>query len=167
MDGDNVEYTVQHRSLHFQNSWMERLPASMLGCSNFLLFHGSPDLIVKLKESEVILHSTGYEENNEPEPNIASEDNDEGDDTDSQVSGRFQMGHQMTSGPYKSGSCLPEKAGGLVAALHTSLACRALRKYLQGKGFSSLIATGLYVHKVEVEVVVNVKFTILPRKNIM
>ena len=159
MDGVDVEYTAQHRSLHVQNSWMERLPVSMRGRSNFLLFHGSPDLIVKLKESEGMLHSTGDEENNEPEPSIASEDNkDEEDDTNSQVSGRFQMGHQMTSGPYKSGSCLPEKVGGLMAALHTSLVCRALRKYSQGKAFSWLIATGLFVHKAEV--VVYVKFTL-------
>ena len=47
-----------------------------------------------------------------------------------QASGRFQNGHQTAkSNPYLPGSFLLEKAEELMAALHTLLACRALRRY--------------------------------------
>ena len=69
------------------------------------------------------------------------------DTADSHVSGRLQMGHQITPGPYASNSYLPDKLGGLMAALHTSLVCRALRNYSQKKKVNLLKAHGLYVHK--------------------
>jgi len=53
----------------------------------------------------------------------------------------------MTEKPYKQDSFLPNKSGELVAALHTSLACKALRKYYRGEEFDSLKAHGLFIHR--------------------
>ena len=90
--------------------------------------------------------------------NVGS-DNNMGDDDDvspdgdsssssSQESGRLQMGHQMiNTKPFKSNSFLTEKVGELVAALHTGLACRALRMYVSRRKVSSLTAHGLHIHR--------------------
>ena len=40
-----------------------------------------------------------------------------------------------------------EKIGELVGALHTSLACRAINKYLNDENVQSLTANGLHVHR--------------------
>jgi len=65
----------------------------------------------------------------------------------SQGSGRIQIAHQMTTKGYKSDSSLSEKAGELVATLHTSLACQALRMYTNKKKVTSLTAHGLFMHR--------------------
>ena len=67
----------------------------------------------------------------------------------SQGSGRFQMGHQMTnSGSYVgSESFIFEKVGELPPALHTSLVCHAMQKYLNGEAPDSLTAHGLHIHR--------------------
>ena len=67
----------------------------------------------------------------------------------SQESGRFQMGHQMiNSGSYVgSKSFIFEKVGELPTALHTSLVCRAMRKYLNGEAPDSLSAHGLHIYR--------------------
>ena len=57
------------------------------------------------------------------------------------------MGHQMNTKPYKNDSFLQDKVGELVAALHTALSCRALRKYKAEKRFTSLKGHGLFVHR--------------------
>ena len=56
----------------------------------------------------------------------------------SNVSGRFQMGHQMTFNLYKNNSYLSEKVEELMAALHNLVVCRALRKYVRKSNISSL-----------------------------
>ena len=73
----------------------------------------------------------------------------EGDSSpSSQDSGRLQMGHQMiNTQPYTANSVLTEKVGELVPALHTSLACRALRRYVRRKKVSLLTAHGLHIHR--------------------
>jgi len=40
-----------------------------------------------------------------------------------------------------------EKVGELVGALHTSLVCRAIRKYISNDHFDSLVAHGLHIHR--------------------
>jgi len=54
--------------------------------------------------------------------------------SESEHSSRIQIGFQISKiGPYKADSCIPNKAGELVGAIHMSLVCRALRKYTEGK----------------------------------
>ena len=48
---------------------------------------------------------------------------------------------------YYYDSFLQDKVGELVAALHTALSCRALRKYKAEKRFTSLKGHGLFVHR--------------------
>ena len=111
--------------------------------SKSLLFHGAPDIIIHKKKDtrkEGIVVSYNYKEevNEDSSPN-------------SQDSGRFQMGHQMNECPYTAGSFLSNKAGELVAALHTMLVCRALQRYSKGKTINSLTAHGLHIHRAVVK----------------
>ena len=65
----------------------------------------------------------------------------------SNISGRFQMGHQVTCNPYTDDSYLSEKVGELMAALHNLLVCQALRKYVRKSNVNSLEAHGLFIHR--------------------
>lgn len=57
-------------------------------------------------------------------------------------------GHQMINlSSYRSESFLFNKVSELVAALHTSLVCQALRRYTIGKKSDSLTAHGLHIHR--------------------
>ena len=46
-----------------------------------------------------------------------------------------------------SGTTMYEKVGELVGALHTSLAFRAIKKYINNIQFDSLVAHGLHIHR--------------------
>ena len=92
------------------------------------------------------------------------ENEEEAEDADSspnsQDSRRMQMGHQVTTlAAYKAGSFLYEKIAELVGALHTLLACQALRKYMKNKRCDSFTAHGLHIHRtvgiIHVEVVLS------------
>ena len=137
-------------------SWNSRLPGDI--GANCLLFSGAPDLIITVdrKDNGIIQTiNTGGNEANDADENDSPDDEDENDNPDdeddqlpsSQESGRLQMGHQMTSKPYTDKSFQPDKVGELVAALHTALSCRALRKCMDGKKFTSLKGHGLFVHR--------------------
>ena len=96
-----------------------------------------PDIIIKTKKVDGMI--------------VNSEESDSdsnGDDLpSSQESARLQMGHQMNNKPYVDASFQSNKVGELVAALHTSLSYRALRKYTMGQTFDSLEANGLFIHR--------------------
>ena len=88
-----------------------------------LLFQGAPDILVqkvaKGKSDGILVCKC--------ELNAESSDEDERSDgpssQDSNHSARIQMGLQLSQvKPYVYGSCVPEKAGELVAAIHLSLA---------------------------------------------
>ena len=135
-----AELTAHYRNYNVSKSWEQRLPASV--DKRCLLFQGSPDMIILTEDRmEGILNTDSVEQ---------EEDVNEEADTSpcSQVSGRFQIGHQMTkSNPYLPESFLPDKAGELMAALHTSLVCRTLRRYTKKKEVNSLTAHGLHIHR--------------------
>ena len=104
-------------------------------------------IILVQDKIEGILNVVGVEQ--EEDVNEEVDVNEEADTSPcSQASGRFQIGHQMAkSNPYLPGSFLLEKAGELMEALHTSLACRALRRYTKKKKVDSLTAHGLQIHR--------------------
>lgn len=160
------ENTSRHRHKVVLESWKDRkdrLPPSVDNRS--LLFQGSPDLIISPKQTaegnQGIIVSAGSagggkDDVNEQEQTSSQESatfQDEdisqegGTSPGSQGSGRIQIAHQMTTKGYKPDSSLLEKAGELVAALHTSLACRALRMYTKKKKVTSLTAHGLFMHR--------------------
>ena len=132
--GIDAECTAHYRGNQVSETWKDRLPEAVpKGC---LVFRGSPDMIIKVNKDEGIV-------------DMASDDkaNDDSSDecTSSQESGRFQMGHQMTSG-YRPNSFY-DKVGELIAAVHTSLVCRALRKYVKRKKVSAHTSHGLHIHR--------------------
>lgn len=130
----NSEYTADLRSHHVQKSWKSRLPEHIN--NNCLVFQGAPDIIIKTKKVDCMI------------VNSEKSDSDGDDVPSSQESARLQMGHQMNKiKPYVDASFQPNKVGELVAALHTSLSCRALRKYTMGQTFDSLEANGLFIHR--------------------
>ena len=122
------------RNRDVSTSWSHILPDSVY--SGFLTFQGAPDILLN-KIDALAIHK---EQDDGDEEQF---DNDE----NSQHSGRIQVGHQMTNLKPKSGSLWYEKIGELVGALHTSLACRAIKKYLNGENVQSLTAHGLHVHR--------------------
>ncbi|XP_065910318.1 uncharacterized protein [Dysidea avara] len=148
------EYTADLRCGHVKKSWEGRLPRDV--SNNCLLFQGAPDIIVKKK---------GIIE-------VYENDDDGKDLPSSQESARLQMAHQMTGiKPYISSSFQPNKIGELVAALHTSLTCRALRKYTKGKTFDLLEAHGLFIHRcvgiIHMKVTLSKKHSIMIASNLL
>ena len=154
----DAEYTAQLRGCHTNKSLKRRIP-DVVG-SNSLLFRGSPDLIIKAKKEnndEGIVVVETFD-------NVGSGDNmgDDHDvplDGDSSPSSQDSGKTQPYGPPYHPKSVLTEKVGELVAALHTSLACRALRRYVRRKKVSSLTAHGLHIHRslsvIHLEVTIN------------
>jgi len=70
------------------------------------------------------------------------------DDNSSHDSGRIQIAHQMTDvKSFTDGSFIPDKAGKLVAALDSQLACQTLKRLVMGKEFCTQTAHGLYIHR--------------------
>lgn len=123
------------RNREVSSSWSHILPNSVY--SGFLAFQGAPDIII----NKIDALSTHREQDDGDEEQFD-------DDENSQHSGRIQVGHQMASlKPKSAGSLLYKKIGELVGALHTSLACRAINKYLNGENVQSLTAHGLHVHR--------------------
>ena len=59
----------------------------------------------------------------------------------------FKWATRYSTASYITGSFIPDKDGELVAALHASLVCRALRRWKQGKVFYPLTAHGLRIHR--------------------
>ena len=121
---------------------------------NCLLFQGSPDLIIKCEErtnegehtDEGIISMSSQDEVVQQQV----EEEDEASDSqgsDCSVSGRFQMAHQMNCTSYKENSFLTDKMGGLIAALHNVVTCRALRNYASKHYFQSVKAHGLHIHR--------------------
>ena len=73
---------------------------------------------------------------------------DNNDDVSPDVDSSPTDSQEMTNTqPFRSLSFLTEKVSELVAALHTSLACRALTRYVRRKKVSSLTAHGLHIHR--------------------
>lgn len=147
----DAEFTAPFRLQQTSKSWETRLPNVV--DSKSLLFRGSPDLIIttKIDKNEGIL-DVASDDNAGRYDNMGSDDDvsSDGDSSpsSSRESVRFQMGHQMTNTkPYTATSVLTEKVGELVAALHTGLACRALRRYVRRRKVSSLTAHGLHIHR--------------------
>lgn len=154
----HAEYTAEYRGRQVEKSWRGRLPEAVSYKS--LLFRGSPDLIITTKKER---NTEGFvdvttDNNVGGDDNVGSDNNMGNNDdvspdvdsspTDNQESGTCQMGHQMTNTqPFKTMSFLTEKVGELVTALHTSLACQALRRYVRRKKVSSLTAHGLHIHR--------------------
>jgi len=128
-----------------------RLPSSV--DSSCLLFQGSPDLIILPKHrAEGILNTASVYGDQADTLDCQESATFQDEKTDasqsSQESGRFQIAHQMTNTkPYRADSALSERAGELMAALHTLLVCRAVRKYIKQKQVSSLTAHGLHIHR--------------------
>ena len=135
-NGIECRYTVDLRNRSVCNSWFHILPPEIN--SDFLVFQGAPD---------VIIHKVGILSAHK-ESDHQDEETSDDDDKTSQHSGRVQVAHQMVClKPKIHGSLLYEKIGELVGALHTSLACQAITKYLNGKSVESLTAQGLHVHR--------------------
>ena len=147
----DAELTAHYRGYKVEKSWETRIPKAVdYKC---LLFQGSPDLIIRgetSREEEGIFTVASDEDVASAHDKDVASDEDVASDVSlcSQESGRIQLGHQMTwSGPYKVGSSLTEKVAELMTALHTGLACRALRRYVKGKKVCSLTAHGLHIHR--------------------
>ena len=117
--------TAHLRNKHVSLSWSHILPKSIN--SDFLAFQGAPDIIINKLDA-----LTTHKEQDD------GDEEQSDDDENSQHSGRVQVGHQMSSLKPTAGSLLYEKIGELVGALHTSLACRAINKYLNGENVQSL-----------------------------
>lgn len=132
-----------------KKSWKGRLPNGVN--ENCLLFQG--DLIICKEHTNEGEHTDeGIFSMNSQDEVVQQQDEEEDEANDSQgsdcsVSGRFQMGHQMSCTPYKQNSFLTEKVGGLIAALHTVVTCRALRNYASKHNCQSVKAHGLYIHR--------------------
>ena len=146
------ELTAPLRGPQTEESWKSRIPDDVEG--NCILFQGAPDLIIKKEHTnEGVINMDPQEEVVQPEyepVQLQDVDNEAGSSPcseSSDVSGRFQMGHQMTFIPYKRTSYLSEKVGQLIAALHTAVTCRALRKYAMKNKVCSLKAHGLHIHR--------------------
>jgi len=141
--GIKSELTASY-GLQFAKSWKCRLPEQV--DQKCLLFQGTPDIIITVRKREGIL-ATYTEDSNEEEKTEEQVKEEDDDLPSSQESARIQISHQMNVAPYTSSSFLSDKAGKLVAALHTSLVCRALTRYVAGKEVSALTANGLFVHR--------------------
>lgn len=143
------ELTAYLRGPNVKKSWEKKLPKDVYAKS--LLFHGAPDIIIHKKKDA----------RKEGMLVVYCEKDEEADSSpDSQDSGRLQIGHLLTNvSTYTYNSFLSDKVGELVAALHTSLACRALRRYMRRKKFNSLTAHGLHIHRtvgiIHIEVVLS------------
>lgn len=139
------DFTALFRGRSVRNTWLHKLPPHI--GSKSLLFQGAPDIIINKikstrKEGMCVVNSCVEEEQD------SSQDSSQDSLQDSQNSGRLQMGHQVfNTASYVAGSFIPDKAGELVAALHASLVCRALRRCKREKVFYPLTAHGLHIHR--------------------
>jgi len=107
---------------------------------NCVLFQGSPDLIIcKEQTDEGIISMNSQDE--------VMQQQDEEEEGENGSQGSLQMGHQMSCTSYKRNSFLAEKVGGLIAALHTVVTCRALRNYVSKRNCKSVKAHGLHIHR--------------------
>ena len=148
-----AELTCCYRCTDVAQSWNSRLPRKE--ASKYLLFRGSPDMIIKKKNIDGILGTDSKSDGNDVNQSNDADQRDNGDQNDdgddlpsSQESGKLQMGHQMTcSSSYYPNSILTNKVGELVVAVHTSIACQAPKLYLARKPVTVLKGHGLHIHR--------------------
>ena len=140
LSGLDCKYTANLRGKATREAWVGRYPKEL--SANCLLFQGAPDIVVQ-KPDVVMVCGLDAESSDE------DEQSDNPSSQESNHSATIQMGLQLSQvKPYVHGSCIPEKAGELVAAIHLSLASRALRRYVKGKDVRfPLIGHGFQVHK--------------------
>ena len=139
-----AELTAPYTAHQIQKSWKTRIPKGI--DNRCLLFQGTPDMIIKCRNEGILNLKVKHQEDVEQQEDMHQEGDSSPDS--SPASGRFQMGHQMTkSDPYVPNSFLTEKVGELMAALHNSLACRAMRKYTTRRKVHPLTACGLHIHR--------------------
>ena len=158
------ELTANLRGPSVKRSWENKLPVVI--DAKCLVFQGAPDIIIHKKKGErkegVVVTNVENEKEAEEDGSSGSSNSQDGEEEvgsslDSESSGRLQMAHQMTKlHAYKAGSFLFEKVAELVGAIHTSLACRALQRYIKNKRCDS---HGLHIHRavgiIHIEVVLS------------
>ena len=141
------EFVAHYRNDETKKSWTPRLPAGAGVNDNCVLFQGSPDLIISKEHTD-----EGIISMNSQDEVVQQQDEEEDEESGSQGSdcsdsGSLQMGHQMSCTSYKQNSFLAEKVGGLIAALHTVVTCRALRNYVSKRNCKSVKAHGLHIRR--------------------
>ena len=136
MQGFMLEFSAPYGKVH-KKYWRSRLPEK-IGKYCFL-FRGTPDLIIhQINTTEGLVVEKGFSKN------LESDDQDS--DQSSDHSSRCEAGHKNEKS-YDVNSSIVEKGGELVAAIHLSLVCRALRKFRQGIKVTQVVGHGLLIHR--------------------
>ena len=100
------------------------------------LFRGVPDIVFcSVKFDEVTMVGSGE-----------NPDDCEADSDVSDHSARCEMGNRNEKS-YIKGSSIVEKGGELVASMHLSLVCQALRRIVRGDKFGEVSTHGLLIHR--------------------
>lgn len=129
-----VEYTADLRGQHANGPVLARMPPGTP--ISVLLFHGSPDLIIKHKPVTLTTNKDMGASEGAIENKTSSE---------------------MT--PYKIDSIIPKQAGQVVAYIYQLMVACALRKLVKGHPCSILAGSGLYIIKRDKKIHFKVKLS--------
>ena len=115
--------------------WRARLPN--LFDERCFLFRGVPDIVFRsVKFDEVTMVGSGRN----------SDESSEAESDMSDHSARCEMGNKNEKS-YARGSSIVEKGGELVASMHLSLVCQALRRIVHDDDFTEVSTHGLLIHR--------------------